>query len=453
MKMIYWGIGLFLLLSVGCKHKNPNLSEEELATEMKQTSGTETVDALPVIAVDVVPTAGIRYEAKLDKGEPLIHLDIEAALRTTRPVKLSDFGKEVIYHRLGVFEHGLDDAFTPVGDGFLVSGLDGLWLLDKDFKKDKLLIKNDVEILSFNGNQGFRPHSMIRSYDYDASSGTVYCQFSIEDKERVSVMYVSSIPLAVLLQCSSPLELKDLQVRIETGEGYNAAFGAARIFAVKGGFGLYRETVNGLYTFAVNGDTLCHFIPGKDAFDEIKSGTIRNGESSDIYTYKGVSCFRLAYTDTLFRALDASTFRPAYKIDFGNHKTTRSEGMSPAVDLSDKYLVHNLTETNRYLFLRINQNHDSPNARSAGTVKFFQVIYDKESGELYSFSGKQSLPGLIPNDLDGGVGYWPKIQIEGRPYMLIMGKILKRDVSADRLSKITALQGLDDHEMLLITIH
>lgn len=453
MKRIYWGVCLILLLAGSCKNKNPNLSETELVSAMEQPSGVGVMDTSSMIPEEYTRSIGIRYKSRLDSREPLVRLDIEVALKNVRPVRLSDFGSEVVYHRLGKFEHGLDAAFCPVENGCLVTGLDGLWLLDKNLKKDRLLIKNDVEIMSYQGNQGFRPKSMIRSYDYDPSSRMVYCQFTLVDKEKGSVMYVSRISLAELQKRSSPLELKDMQKHIRTGEGYNAVFGSARIFSVKDGFGLYRETVNGLYTFAANGDTLCHFIPGNNVFEEIKGTTIRNGESSNIYRYKGQCSFRLAYTDTLFRTLDASTFCPVYKIDFGKHQTTRSEGMGTA-DLSDKYLVHNLTETNRHLFLSLNQNHDSPNARKAGNVKFFQVIYDKESGELYSFTSKKEkvLPGLIPNDLDGGIDFWPKIQIEGRPYMMIMGKFLKRDVPTEHLSKIPALQGLDDNEMVLITV-
>lgn len=453
MKLIYCSLCLLVSLCSSCKNKNPNLSKEELFSEMEQVSEVEVADTSSVMTEGHVPSAGIRYAAKLDRSEPLVHLDIEAALRNVRPVKLSDFGKEIVYHRIGVFEHGIEASFTPVENGYLVNSLEGLWLLGKDLKKERLLIKNDVEFMSYGGNEGFRPHSMLRSYDYEPSSHTLYCQFTLEGKDKVSTMYVSRISLAELLQRSSPMELKDMQKWIRTGDGYNAVFGTARIFTVKGGFGLYRETVDGLYTFAANGDTLCHFITGNAGFKEMK-GTVRNAESSDTYKYNGQACFRLAYTDTLFRTLDASTFRPAYKIDFGTHQATRSEGLNPAVDLLDKYLVHNLTETDGYLFLSLTQNHDCPNTRNAGTVKFFQVIYNKKSGELYSFvdKTKKVVPGLIPNDLDGGIGYWPKIQMNGRPYMLLIGRALKRAIPADRLSKIPALQGLEDKEMVLITV-
>jgi len=42
--------------------------------------------------------------------------------------------------------------------------------------------------------------------------------------------------------------------------------------------------------------------------------------------------------------------------------------------------------------------------------------------------------------------------MNGQPYMLLIGRALKRAVPADRLSKIPALQGLEDKEMVLITV-
>ena len=454
MKLIYFALCLLVSLGSSCKNKNPNLSKDELFSEMEQVSEVEVADTSSVMTEGHVPPAGIRYAAKLDRSEPLIHLDIEAALRNVRPVKLSDFGKEIVYHRIGVFEHGIDASFTPVEDGYLVICAEGLWWLDKNLKKDKLLIKNDVEFMSSGDFEGYSPHSMLKSYDYDLSSRSVYCQFFLEDKKNKSfVMYTARIPLAELRQRSSPMDLNDLPKWLKTKDEPNVFARIARVFIVKNGFALYRESLNALYTFAANGDTLCYFAPGSGEFKAMK-GTIRNAESSDLYKYKGQECLRLAYTDTLFRTLDASTFRPAYKIDFGTHQATRAEGLNPAVDLSDKYLVHNLTETDDYLFLSLTQNHDCPNTRNAGTVKFFQVIYNKKNGELYSFvdKTKKTVPGLIPNDLDGGIGYWPKIQMNGQPYMLLIGRALKRAVPADRLSKIPALQGLEDKEMVLITV-
>lgn len=452
MKLIYCSLCLIFLLGISCKNKKPEQSKEELLPKVEVSDGS-VAGGSSAIQEGHVPPAGIRYEARLDKNEPLVRLDIGAALRNVRPVKLSDFGKEIVYHRIGEFSHDWNISFCPVENGYLMGCIDGLWLLDKDLKKDKLLIKNDVELISDGEFEGYRPHAMLKSFDYDPSSRSVYCQFFMKDEKEVFIMYTSRVSLAELQQRSSPMEVKDIPKWLRTKDEPNAFARTAQIFTIKDGFALYRESLDGLYTFAANGDTLCRFVPGNGEFKVMK-GTTRNAEHSNIYNYKGQGCFRLPYSDTLFRILDASTFRPAYKIDFGTRQVTRTEGINPYVDLSEKYLVHDLTETDDYLFLGVTQDYDCPNTRKTGTVKFFQVIYNKKNGELYSFTDKtkKSLPGLIPNDLDGGIGYWPTMQLGGQTYMMIGGKALKQEIPSDRLSKIPALQGLKDKEIILITV-
>lgn len=100
MKIILLLSGLFLLFSFSsCRNKNPNLSKEELLTELNREP--EKKKELPVIPEGYVPPAGIKYTAERDFSVPLVRLDIVAGLKNEQSVKLSDFAKEVVYYRVG----------------------------------------------------------------------------------------------------------------------------------------------------------------------------------------------------------------------------------------------------------------------------------------------------------------------------------------------------------------
>lgn len=432
--------------AVSCRNKNPNLSREDLLTELnKEPEKPKEVEVMPE---GYVPPAGIKYMAKRDFSEPLKHLDVIAGLKNEQLMKLSSIAKEIVYHRIGTFEYGIRPPFVPVGDGYMIKGDSGIWLLNKDFKKERLVVREDAEIKQEGKMMMYIAHVAVHDFFVDPVSRLFYClQLRRPKKERAPYeRSVSVSPIDPILQSDKPVDLATINNRVVLGM-------ASIILPIKDGFALSGVWINGLYTFNSKGDSLCHFVAGSNPFEELK-GTVRNPEDSNAYLYDGSTYYRQAYTDTVFRLKDASTFQPVYKIDLGPYQTSRTEGMKISVDLSDKYLLDNLTETDDWLFLRITKNYDCPSNRDSKSVTFYQLMYNKRSGQLSSFQDQTnlSMPGSIPNDLDGGIGFWPGLQINGKPYMLVRGENLKKNIPKDRLDKIEALQGLEDKEMILITI-
>lgn len=434
-----------VLFASSCWNRNPNLSKDELIAELNREP--DKSKETPVIPEGYVPPAGIKYTAKRDLSEPMVRLDVVAGLKNERPVKLSEFGKEVVYHRIGEFEYGVRLPFFPVEGGFLACNTDGLWLFNENFEKDRMLIKNDVEIQK-NGNFVMSiPHNVVVNFCYDPAIRTLFCLLlnTSEDKKQ-SQRNVSLVSLDQLLSNPEAIEVKDIKNRVKLGH-------ASAIHLVEGGFAVSGYYLQGLYTFDLKGDTMTHFVAGSEPFEEFK-GTVRGAEGPDFYQYKGKTYYRQAYTDTVFRIKDVSHFQPVYKIDLGPHQATRSEGMKISFDLSDKYMVYRLMETDDWLFLGITQNYDCPANRTSKAVKFYQLLYNKQTKQLSSFACRDDLskPGLIENDLDGGIGFWPQTQIDNKPYMMINGESLKKEVPKEKLDQIPALQGLKDKEIILITI-
>lgn len=440
-----------VLMVSACRNKNPNLSKEELVTELD--TEIEIQKDITEIPEGYIPPPGIKYTKGYYYAEPLIRLDILPAFSNERAVKLSDFGSEVIYHRVGEFEYRLSDNIQPAGkNGYLAKTTGGLWLLDENFRKERELIKEDVEVFKSPNGIGYKPYKMINSYYYDPGTKAVRCTFMTEKAdENFGFDYFSgTILLDELLDSPSPLDINNIKNRVQIGQ-------AADLVSIGDSYGLYGIFIPGLYTFSPAGDTLCHLTPGNNTYahEEFKGmGTIRGAESTNAYSYKGQSTIRLAFTDTVFRIIDDHTFYPVYKIGLGNYQVNRNEGMDTKTSLSDKYLVHGLIETDNYLFIRITRDYDCPNTRKSGSLKFYQLIYDKKAQQLYSFQDKRNLsePGMIPNDIDGGPGFWPSLLIGDSPYMKINGQDLKKELSAEKLAAIPALQDLTDDDYVLITI-
>lgn len=450
MKIILLLSGLFLLFSFSsCRNKNPNLSKEELLTELNREP--EKKKELPVIPEGYVPPAGIKYTAERDFSVPLVRLDIVAGLKNEQPVKLSDFAKEVVYYRVG--DLGMAGIGYPIAipGGYVMNMLNGVWLLKSDFAADRMLIKYDVTI---SGNKSFtminRP-AYISGLYYNEEMRFLHYTLVTEDtnEDGKRNIYVGTVLLDELLSAPASVDVQNLKKELNAGR-------TGGIYPVKGGYALSGYYSTGLYTFDMKGDTLCYFEPGTVS-REWPQGTIRGAESSDYYLYNGLLHYRLNYTDTVFQVLDASTFRPVYKIDLGNYQVDRLDGLKASFCLAEKYLVWGIVETDDRLYLRITQDYDCPSTRKSGAVKFYQLIYEKKDKRLYSFMNRENLSqpggGNIPNDLDNGLPFWPDRQIGGKPYMAINKRLLGEyfpNVKQDQLP--AALQGLGENEFVLITI-
>jgi len=112
------------------------------------------------------------------------------------------------------------------------------------------------------------------------------------------------------------------------------------------------------------------------------------------------------------------------------------EGLNPEIDLSGKFVLNSLLETNDFLLIRYTKNNDVPNNRRKGTVKFYNVLFDKKQGKVYQEPGSSLLPEDFINDLDGGIPFWPEfITSKGEMMKLVSGKMLKDYLSSEAFNK------------------
>ena len=54
------------------------------------------------------------------------------------------------------------------------------------------------------------------------------------------------------------------------------------------------------------------------------------------------------YNDTVFRLIPPNRLLPVYIIDFGEFKVNYMDGLNPNFDLSEKYMLNSLHETNNF---------------------------------------------------------------------------------------------------------
>lgn len=451
MRVILLTLCVLLNCLSGCAGKNPNLSKEQVLENMqKLEEETEAKKAMmPVIPEGYTPPPGILHNMYISQSQPSVRLDMEAALKNDKKIRLSDLTTEISYHHIVSKE----ESWTPrvewikTPKGYLLQTIRGLWLLDADWKMDRMLFKNDVDVTVDGERMFYMNRASILSCYYDESMDLMRLLVEERDPkdERKSNRFIGTIPMDKLFGSTSPLEVKDLENRINAGMD-NA------IHPIKEGFVTAGYYLEGIYSHNLKGDTLCYFNFGNSTA-ELK-GTVRSAEVNNLYIYNNRLHFRQSYTDKVMCILDEKSAQVTFHIDFGSRQVSRAEGMKVSFDLSEKWLLNDLTETDRYVFIGFSQNYDCPNTRNNKTIKFHQAIYDKQTKELYSFTYTDKLhePGKIPNDLDKGLDFWPERVLDDKACMMLTGKELKAFLSSDKYNPALFPGGIDPKDILLITI-
>jgi hypothetical protein len=140
------------------------------------------------------------------------------------------------------------------------------------------------------------------------------------------------------------------------------------------------------------------------------------------------------------------------------------DGLNPNFDLSDKFMLNSICETNSFLFIRYTQNYDCLNTRKKNAVKFYNALFDKKEGKLYHESGFTSLPEGLTNDLDGGMPFWPEfITPQGEMMKLVSGRVFKDYFNSDEFKKapvseekrqklISMASGLRPTDMIVVIV-
>lgn len=444
MKIQLFLIGIVMWAGSSCWNRDPGLNEEEIQAELNNESVNNKM--LAEIPEGYIPPAGMQYIAERKVNKTLLRLNVLSALQNRQSVKLSDFGKEMVYYRLGDIGPGALEQIVAVPEGYLALTSSGVWLLKNDFTIKKQLIKHEVEVKSGSIMPFLSCPSLVKNLFYDENNRTVSYIVVYDNNTSSSKRFVGTALLDDWLNLDYPLKPEELKKKIDAGQ-------ARYIFPIQEGYGLAGSGIEGLYTFNSRGDTLCHFLPGNPTFKKNK-GTVRNAEGDNLYMYKGKTYYRRAFTDTIFSTGNGFIFYPVYFLDMGKNRPSRSQGMAISSDLSDKYLIWDFCETNEHLFFQITRNYACPATIQNGSVQFFSFIYEKNTGKLYSFVNPDSPSrfAYIPNNLDGGIPFWPNMQIDGKPYMRTSLLLLKRFFPDRKWKDVPALKGLKEDEDILITI-
>jgi hypothetical protein len=218
-----------------------------------------------------------------------------------------------------------------------------------------------------------------------------------------------------------------------------------------------------LVTFDKHGDTLCKFTD----YDRIVNFTptlTRNAIELASYSFNGLLTIKQEYNDTVFRLMPPDRLLPVYVIQFSGSEFSYMEGLNPDFNLSGKYMLKSLHETNDFLFIRYTQNYDCLDTRNKNAVKFYNALFNKKENKLYHQPGFTLLPEGMTNDLDGGISFWPDfITPQGEMMKLLSGQVLKDYVDSDKFKKtaiseenrkkqIAMAEGLKPTDMVVIIV-
>lgn len=420
-------------ISSGCRN-NPSLKKEQLMAELTKETPKEEA---PVIEIyeEYTPAPGIKHQALVKRAADFTRLDILNIIQTKRDIKLSDVAKEVKYYRIRE-PFAIIRDIIEVPQGYLVLAFPkNLYLFDKDFKKVKVVLEEDIEFDQRGDSYMFRYNEGISNMSYNEKTGIIHFVFS-KGYEDSFIVYA---------------HLKELIDNPDARKGRLKSVNENRILSTPNGFLTNAWMSPTMYTFDQRGDTLCKFNLAKDM--PPRRGTMLMGESPTRYNYKGNAYFRLPFTDKIYRIANEYTFEEVWQIDFGNKQILPSEGYSTSTNLAEKLMVEDWYESSTHAFVRFTQNYNSKNNLKAGKVKCYQVLYDKRNKQASYFSYKDMTKDFsnIPNDIDGGPSFWPNGVIGTKPYRKIKGKDYKELIK--KLPEHTSpLTDVTDEEFIIMTI-
>lgn len=458
-KLFLTFIMFLLLFLASCRQRRPGMSREEAAAELLAQAAEQgarrqqAAATLDTFAADYRPPAGIKHQPTIIRTGAKV-LNVPAALKNVQALKPNALGI-LSFHPTGYEGYGLGAELSLVDDGWLLADYEGICLLDKDMKLRKVLFRNDVEISEMKmGNgigYGIRSKRRLSQVGYDSSTRQLrglYAGQETEADDRLRYEYaVATLPWDVLAEAAEPWTPDHLPSKLPIGRTQGNAF------AVTAGGWLMTEPFSSrLCTFGQKGDTLCRFTVS-DAEDYVPTYTYRSGENTDVYYYVGKLRLRMAYDDTVYELMDASTLKAVWRLDFGPLKRPTGKYVVGSLNnsLDGYYLVNSWIETNRYLLVQLSRSYDSPNARTQGSVTLHTLVYDKQTGDFFSLPGKTDKEGRytyanLPFRVEGkDISLLPSLTAGGRAATLFKGKRLKEMLPDLPLSK-----QVKDEELVVV---
>jgi hypothetical protein len=483
---------IILILLPSCHHNRLKTSEKELGKEIitqeKAKNEAEKI-ALEKQKSDAPANlrSGSRYKEirSVDPKNPPVRLDILGTGKNTREFMLSDIASSIRYVKLETppdtmllndpFYFRDDHIATIVSDDeqIIYQGLYGLSCYDMAGKYLETVWKNESGIVDNGGgimiNNLFGISPII---PISLSEGNLHFFFEDGPGGKGFVMkYKPGIEKGFNVQPNNELKSR-LQIPGDTLFNTTNIFSDRfdRIFGVSQGLwtGINNKWNAGksgalLVTYNDSGDILCKFTD-YDRIVNFSFGQYRCPVELTSYYYNGLLTIKPEYNDTIFRMIPPNRLLPSYIIDFGEFKVNFMEGLNPDLDLSGKYMLNSLHETDNFLFIRYTKNQDSPNNERKKAVKFYNVLFDKKQGKLFHQPGFTLLPEGIINNLDGGMPFWPEfITPKGEMMKLVSGKNIKDYLNSESFTKgpatsdqrrkqVSLANGLKDRDMIVIIV-
>jgi len=447
---------LLVLFCIACSSKNPGMGKDEIVRILEEqaiqheTALKAASAATPEFVEDYTPPAGIKYQAKIETAEVKI-LNVQAALKNVRPMKVSELGKLCIRRTGALVPIGGD--LISVEEGYLLNTYQGIYLLDGDFKLVKQLFKNDVDFQRNGKRLFFHLHTLLQNVHYNAAHRQIWSTYTVRDSggDRFRT-YQTFLPLDILIAANEPWTEKEITDSIPLQDNLKAN----TLFKfIPEGFIRSMPYSSRFYINGLKGDTLCYFDPthSSDYPPSEGAGSVRNGESHHIYNYHGKTRILLAYDNTLYQLEDASTLKAIYRLDFGSF--LRADGQKVTGSLSnnmdDYYFLKQWLETDRYLFIRITKGYDSPNARKAKSVSLYSLIYDKISGDFFALPSERSskepdFPRLTA-DGEQNISFYPDRVVGNISFTCFDAMKMK-----EKYPDILKGQDISDDELILLTV-
>lgn len=497
MKKLSLQVLILLMLTVflSCHHNRLKTNEKELAKEILSQEKSKKEAEKTAFEKDSSqtknkPTGSFRRKEirSVDTQRPPVKIDIMGTVNNTRKLKLSDVAFSIKYVKLQTppdtlllydlffYRPDLDSKVRSDGEQIIFEGLFGLTRFNMQGEYEETIWKNKTGIrfygkgmAAYGGKDFFGvpfhiPVSFLNGnlyftfHDGPTGNGQVMKYKPGTDK-KLTIQPQPESPGHSNIPGDTLLNKNQLSV-----DRFSCIYGiGADSWA--GVNNKWNAGITGtlLVTFSNTGDTICQF---KD-YDRIVNysfGEGRNSVELKSYYYNSLLTIKQEYNDTVFRLIPPERLLPVYILDFGKYKFNFMDGFNPNFDLSDKFMLNSLNETNSFLFIRYTQNYDCPNTRKKNSVKFYNSIFDIKESKLYHQPGFTLLPEGLENDLDGGMPFWPEfITPQGEMMKLVSGRVFKdyfssnefkrSSVSEEKRQKLMSMaSGLGPTDMVVVIV-
>ncbi len=480
---------------ISCHHNRLKSNEKELAKEIlvqEKAKKEAEITALEKESSETRtrPSGSFRKKEirSVDKQRPPVKIDVMGTINNIRKFKLSDIASSIRYVKLEtppdtslLYDHffyrtDLDSKVRSDGEQIIFQGLFGLTRFNMQGEYQETIWKNKTGIrfqrknlAMFGGHDffGVLPNIPItllnRNLYYNFQDGPgekgFVFKYKLSTGKNISVQPTTEVPGPGTILGDTIFNTNKTWwdgfswiygTSPDTWAGVNDKWKAGKSGSL-------------LVSYNNKGDTLCQFTD-YERFVNYSFGAGRNAVELASYFYSGLLTIKQEYNDTVFRLIPPERLLPVYILDFGKYKFDFMDGFNPNFDLSDKFMLNSIYETNNFLFIRYTQNYDCPNTRKKNTVKFYNSLFDKKEGKLYHQPGFTLLPEGLVNDLDGGMPFWPDfITPQGEMMKLVSGKVMKDYFNSEEFKKasvseekrqklISMVSGLKPTDMIVVIV-